>query len=109
MLNDDLFRRIGEESIIILLAAFCFFNYYLPLFIIFFGPKKLEKIASIGFIFSLISYSLLVLLPDADKLNTHPLELMLFGISALPYFYFLVAFIVMIISTYFYQIKIIKL
>jgi hypothetical protein len=108
MLNDDLFRRIGEESIIILLAALCFFNYYLPLFILFFGPKKLEKIASFGFIFSLISYSLLVLLPDADKLNKHPLELM-FGISALPYFYFLVAFIVMIISTYFYQIKIIKL
>ena len=42
-----------------LLIGLCFFNFYFSLFILFFGPKNLEKIASIGFFISLFFHILL--------------------------------------------------
>jgi hypothetical protein len=63
MLSGYLFKKVNEkfnDLIIILLAALCFFNYYLSLFILLFGPKRLEKLAVIGFIFSLFLFHILL-------------------------------------------------
>ncbi len=101
MLSGDLFKKVNEkfnDLIIILLAALCFFNYYLSLFILFFGPKRLEKLATIGFIFSLFIFhiALYFIAHIEDKIP------MIF----LPTSFY---FFVIIIFAYLYYIKLFKI
>jgi hypothetical protein len=101
MLSSDLFKRVNEkfnDLTIVLLAAFCFFNYYLSLFILFFGPKRLEKLATIGFIFSLLLFHMpLYFIANIEG------EIGVIFLSTSFYFF------VIIIFAYLYYIKIFKI
>jgi hypothetical protein len=101
MLNNGLSGKIyiNQEVLIILLGALCFFNYYLSIFILFFGPKKLEKIASIGFISILIILNLVqTFLVDEPIFSDSVIFTQLF-------FYFFV----IVVFAWFYYIKIFKI